>query len=123
MRLEDIYRLLIVGMMTVAMGCADSWDLSTAERDKLEPILLALLTEGRVPDGLHDVTSRPDGTKEYGVIVRCTNAEELRSAGIAVRSVIGDVVTTSVSREQLRLVISLPSVRWVEQGSRLEIQR
>jgi hypothetical protein len=116
-------RLILAGMMAVVAGCASSWDLSPAERGKLQPILLALLTEDLEPDGLADVTTHPDGTKEYGVIVRCTNPEDLRAERIPVRSIIGDIITASVTREQLRRIVALPSVRWVEQGGRLEIQQ
>jgi hypothetical protein len=118
-----MFRILLGLLVIIAAGCGDSWELSSAERAKLAPPLLALLTGDQVADELYDVTSLPDGTKEYGVIVRCSQPDELRSADIRVRSVLGDVVTATVTRAQLRLVVSLPSVRWVEQGSKLEIQR
>lgn len=116
-------RFLVGLMALLSVCCCGSRELTPEERAKLEPRLLALLTEEDSSEELYDVTQRADGTKEYGVIVRCTKPDELRAAGIPVRSVISDVVTANVTREQLRLILSFSSVRWVEQGSRLEIDQ
>ena len=116
-------RRLMVVMALFSLCCCGSRELTPEERAKLEPRLIAFLADESGAGELYDMTQRADGTKEYGVVVRCTNPEELRSAGIHVRSVLGDVVTASVTREELRRVISLPSVRWVEQGSKLEIHQ
>ena len=99
------------------LSCGSSRDLSPSERAKLSPGLLALLTEEQAPDELYDVTLRPDGVKEYGVIIRSAVPEELRAQGIRIQSTFGDVLTARVTREELRSLLALPSVRSVEQGS------
>jgi hypothetical protein len=110
-------------LFVVVASCCGSRELSSAERAKLTPGLLALLTEETVPDELYDVTIRPDGTKEYGIIIRSTEPDDLRAQGIGVQSVIGDVITARVSREQLRSLLSIPSIRSVDQGSKNHLHR
>lgn len=61
---------------------------------------------------------RPDGSKEYGVIVRTNNVDELTKAGFQPNSVFGDVVTVRVTVEELRRLVKLSSVRFVEAGSK-----
>jgi hypothetical protein len=103
------------------ISCSASRDLNPEERAKLSPGLIALLTEDSVPDELYDVTHRPDGSKEYGVIIRSTQPEVLRAHGIAVQSAIGDVITARVTRDQMRSLLALPSVRSVEQGTKNQL--
>jgi len=64
-----------------------------------------------------DMSVRSDGTRVYGVIIRASNPDELRNAAIPLTSVTGDVITARLSLEELRKLIRLPSVRWVETGS------
>lgn len=116
-------KLIMVAMALSSLCCGGAKDLTPEERAKLEPRLITFLTEEHPSAELDDVTLRPDGTRAYAVVVRCAVPEDLRAAGIAVRSVWGDVVTVSVSREELRRIVALPSVRWVEQGSKLELHQ
>jgi hypothetical protein len=116
-------RLSAVLLLLCCASCCGSRELSPAERSKLTPGLLALLTDETAPDGLFDSSVRTDGTKEYSVIIRSTSADELRSKGIRVQSVIGDIVTAQVSKEELRSLLSLASVRSVDQGSRNQPNR
>ena len=114
-------RIPAILLLFFVASCCGSRELSSSERAKLTPGLLALLTEESAPDALYDVSMRADGTKEYGIIVRSTNPDELRAQGIAVQSAIGDVITVRVSKEQLRSLLSLPSVRSVDQGSKNQL--
>jgi len=102
----------------LVLSCGGPMALTDAERAKLDPGLQALLTEGTGTDSGYDVTIRPDGTREYGVIVRTTDAEQLRAAGIRVQSVLGDVVTVRVTVDELRTVARLPSVRAVHNSGK-----
>jgi hypothetical protein len=116
-------RIASIILLLFVASCCGSRELSSLERAKLTPGLLALLTEESAPDDLYDVSTGSDGTKEYGVIIRSTNPGELRAQGIKVQSVIGDVITARVSKEQLRSLLSLPSVRSVDQGSMNQLHK
>lgn len=116
-------RIPAILLLFFVASCCGSRELSSSERAKLTPGLLALLTEESAPDELYDVSMRADGTKEYGIIIRSTNPDELRAQGIKAQSAIGDVVTARVSKEQLRSLLSLPSVRSVDQGSKNQLHK
>jgi hypothetical protein len=88
---------------------------------KLDPALQQLFAQSPPADAGYDLSVRPNGVKEYGVIIRSNNPQDLREAGIQVGSVFEDVVTARVSVEELRRVVSLPTVRAVEQGHKSEI--
>jgi hypothetical protein len=101
-----------------ALSCSGSMTLSEAERSKLDPPLTKLLVDERVLDADYDVGLRPDGSKEYGIIIRSHNVEDLRSAGIRVGSVFGDVITARVTIPELRKVLGITSVRSIQVGSK-----
>jgi hypothetical protein len=117
-----LLRIPALMLLLFAVSCSGTHDLTSSEREKLTPALIALLTEESAPDELYDVTLRTDGTKEYGIIIRSTNPDELRAHGINVQSAIADVVTARVTKDQLRSLLALPSVRSVDQGSKNQIQ-
>lgn len=100
------------------VSCAVTNRLSDAERAKLDPPLQRLLTQERVVESDYDTTVRADGSREYGLSVRTSNADEIRKAGIRVSSVFGDVVTVRVTLEELRKLVGLSSVRSVQSGSK-----
>jgi hypothetical protein len=112
-----MFRVPAVLLMFFCASCCGPSELTSLERAKLTPGLIALLSEETVPDELFDTSVGADGTKEYGVIIRASDAQELRDHGIKVQSVIGEIITARVSREQLRSLLSLKSVRSVDQGS------
>jgi hypothetical protein len=110
-------------LLVFATSCCGSRELSSAEKAKLTPGLQALLTEQSLPDELYDVTVGADGTKEYGVIIRSNSPDEIRAQGIKVQSAFGDVVTARVSKDQLRTLLSLPSVRSVDEGGKNQLHK
>ena len=114
---SPMVRIALLFLAVLVISCGGTRDLTPADRAKLTPGLVALLTEESVPDELYDVSVRPDGTKEYGIIVRAATPDELRAQGIKVQSALGDVITVRVSKEQLRVLLSLPSVRSLDQGN------
>jgi len=116
-------RVPAIVLLFLVASCCGSHELSSSERAKLTPGLLALLTEESAPDELYDVSMRTDGTKEYGIIIRSATPEELRAHGVNVQSVIGDVVTARVSKAELRALLSLSSVRSVDQGNKNQLHR
>jgi hypothetical protein len=104
--------------LLLVCACAGSTDLSKDERSKIDPAIMKLLSEPSIDETVYDVGRRDDGTKEYGVILRVTTTDELRSAGIRIQSVFGNVATARLTVKELRTILSLPSVRSVENGSR-----
>jgi hypothetical protein len=113
------YVLVLCGLL--ALQCGHGKSLSREEMAKLDPGLQQLFAAQPPADAPYDVTVRSNGVKEYGVVIRSSSPQALRDAGIQVGSVFGDVVTARVSVDELRHVVSLPSVRAVEQGARSEI--
>lgn len=92
--------------------------LTDAERAKLDPALIALLKREDVVEKEYVVSTRADGAKQYAVIIRSTSPEELRAAGIPVEAVVGDVITARVTKEELRKLVALSSVRAVTNSGR-----
>jgi hypothetical protein len=111
--------LALCALLAFQCGAGDS--LSREDMAKLDPGLQQLVTERSPTDAGYDITVRGDGVKEYGVIIRSDRPEDLRDAGIRVGSVFGDVITARVSVEELRRIVTLPSVRAIEQGSTIKI--
>lgn len=111
-------RSALFALALFGIACAGTRTLSDAERAKLDPSLQRLLTGERVMESEYDSTVRSDGTREYGLSVRCSNADELKKAGINVSSVFGDVVTVRVSLDELKTLVGLASVGFIENGSK-----
>jgi hypothetical protein len=105
-------------LMFFLLSCGGPPTLTDQERAKLDPYLQSLVTEGTVSADRYEMTVRPDGTREYGIIVRTTSVDSLRAAGIQVQSVFGDVVTARVTVDELRVIARLPSVRAVQNGGK-----
>jgi hypothetical protein len=101
-----------------AFQCASSKSPSESNIAKLDQALRHLLAGDNVGVRKLEFSMRADGTKEYAVIIRSENAEELKSLGISVNSIFGDVIVSHITVEELKKVISLQSVRAVESGSR-----
>lgn len=109
---------IVAFLFLMLVGCSSTTELTEVERQKLDPPLQRLLMGERVVESEYDIRTRPDGTREYAVIVRSKNVEELKAAGIRLSSAFGDVVTVRVTFDELRTLVSLPSVRSVEAGSK-----
>jgi hypothetical protein len=99
-------------------ACSGSSELSTEERSKIDPAIMKLLSGSVVDEQAYDVGLRPDGTKEYEVIIRLTTTDELRSAGIRIQTAAGSVATARVTLGELRKILHFPSVRSVENSSK-----
>jgi hypothetical protein len=103
--------------MGVLWGCASVSTLSQAERAKLDPGLIRLLEGEAGSNDTYDVSLRANGEREYNVILRCSHPDELRSAGIRIGSVFGDVVTARLTISELRKAVALQSVKAVQNSS------
>lgn len=99
-------------------ACDSMKPLSPSEKAKLDPQLLMLLQSENIVESDYSISTRADGATQYAVIIRGSNPEELRAAGIALQAVIGDVMTARVTKEELRKILTLPSVRAVENSSK-----
>ncbi len=106
----------------LSFQCSSTKSLSDNEKAKLDPPLIRLFAGQQVDKNLIGETIRPDGAKEYAVIVRSEHSEEIKALGVAISSVFGDVIVVHVTIEELRKIILLSSVRAVQVGSRKTIQ-
>ena len=98
--------------------CSSTKSLSDIEKAKLDPPLIRLFAGEQIDKNLVGETLRPDGIKEYAVIVRSEHPEEIKALGVVVSSVFGDVIVVHATIEELRKIVSLPSVRALEVGSK-----
>ncbi len=98
-----------------AFLCSSS-ELTETEARKIDPRLKPIL-DGQPPQGSDCVTQElPGGGKGYRVIIR-GNAEEIRREGIHVNPPVGDVMTATLSRDDIIKTAKLPSVRSIDCGS------
>jgi len=109
---------IIASLLLILVGCLSTTELTEVERQKLDPPLLMLLRGEAVAESDFDASLRKDGTREYAVIIRSKNADEVKSAGIQLGSVFSDVITARVTIAELRRILSLSSVRAVQASSK-----
>jgi hypothetical protein len=95
-------------------SCSANRELTKEHMEKLHPQLRLVLSNPSVNVPNLDVSERADGEKEYGVIIRCANIDELRAAGIPVASVMRDLVTARLTRRELMAAARLASVQSIE---------
>ncbi len=107
----------------LSIQCSSTKSLSDIEKAKLDPPLLHLLSGDRDDDKRLDITHRADGTKEYAIIVQSEHPEAIRELGINVSSIFGNVIVAHVTLEELKNIVSLPTVQAVRTGSRRTIQQ
>jgi hypothetical protein len=117
------FPLVIVLFSIVALYCSSTKSLSEAEKAKLDLPLLHLLTDKPVEENRLDIFIRTDGTKEYAVIVQSIHPEDIRTLGITISSVFGNIIVVYVTLEELKNIVSLPSVQAIRTGSRRTIQQ
>ncbi|MGD0591690.1 MAG: hypothetical protein ABSA44_12980 [Bacteroidota bacterium] len=117
------FPVAIILSSVLTLHCSSTKPLSEAEKAKLDQPLLHLLTGKPIQENRLDILTRSDGTKEYAVIVQSEHPEAIRALGITVSSVFGDVIVVHVTLEELKNIVSLPTVRAVRTGSRRTIQQ
>jgi len=109
-------KVLLLGVVLM-LGCARPL-LTDREMAKLDPPLQKLVAGEFAAESDYDVSNRSGGEKEYGVIIRSSNAGELRSAGIPINSVMGDVITARLTVDEMRKVLTIPSVHALQNSSK-----
>jgi hypothetical protein len=106
-------------MLMAASACGGAETLSGEEMDKLSPALQRIV-QGDEPPPLSDlVTGTRDGTTVYAVILRVSDADAVRDAGIPLNSVQGSVATARLSVDQIRDAARVPEVARVEESGRV----
>ncbi len=110
-------RICVILMVAALVSCSTGPALNVEEKAKLDPMLQELVLGRVVAEHRYDVGLRPDGSKEYGVIVRTGSPEDVRSLGITIGSVVGEIVTVRVNAEELRRLAALPSVRSIQSSA------
>jgi hypothetical protein len=113
-----LIRPLLACIVLFCVSCGETARLTDNEKAKLDPDLQALFETPEPSDDRYEVSVRPDGSREYALVVRTSDPAELRAAGIAVGSVFGDVVTVRVTKAELRRILSLHSVRAVQNSTK-----
>lgn len=113
-RIRQIVQITFPVLMV--LSCAPT-TLTQEQMGKLDPELQRIVSGEDVSDQNLDISVLPDGRKQYGVIIRSLHSDEIRSAGITVGSVFGDVITARVTVEELRELVKLPSVRAVQSST------
>jgi hypothetical protein len=109
----------IITLALLLSGCAASAPrLSGVEEQKLDPSLQKLLLGTVTEPAEYDIAPGPNGERQYAVLARTEDVDQIRRAGLAVTSVAGDVAVVRVSVEQLRLLAGLSSVKRVSNGSK-----
>ena len=115
--------LALAALAIISFQCSSTKSLSEAEKAKLDPPLLHLLSGDREDDKRLDITQRAEGIKEYAVIVQSEYPEDIRALGINVSSVFGNVIVVHATIHELIKIVSLSTVQAVRTGSRRTIQQ
>jgi len=120
LRTSIVASLALLASSLLLSGCSTQTRLTDQEMAKIQPQLQRLLAGERVAD-LEELSSlRTDGSREYPLIVRMTNAQELDSIGVTPGSRFGEIVTVRVTTDEIRRIARLPSVTSIEAGARSE---
>jgi hypothetical protein len=115
--------IAVAVLILLSLQCSSTNSLSDTEKAKLDPPLLHLLSGDREDNKRLDITLRADGIREYAVIVRSEHPEDIRALGINVSSGFRDVIVVHVTLEELKKIVSLPTVQSVRTGSRRKIRQ
>ncbi len=110
-------RTLLATLVCASMlqSCTSSLKLTEEERQKLDPRLHFLFDEETraIPVNI-EATTQPDGTVLAGVIIHCSQPEDLRFLGDKVRTTVGQLVTAKLGKQDLKRVLQIASVKYVE---------
>ena len=99
------------------LSCSSTTHLTDQEMAKIDPRVQRVLAGEQVP-GLEEVSSlRPDGSREYPIVVRMTNPKELDALGITPQSRFGDMITVRVTAEEIKKLAQLGSVTAIRAGA------
>jgi hypothetical protein len=109
-------------LAAVLASCSADPVLSAEDQAKLDPMLQELVSGRDIAERRYDISLRPDGTKEYGVIVQTSAPDDVRALGISIGSVFGEIVTVRVNTAELKLLAALKSVRSIQNSGQNTLQ-
>ncbi len=112
----------IVTTSLLSWSCAGEYRLTDIERTKLDVPLQKLLEENREDIRTLDMSVRADGAKQYAVVIRSDNPDEIRKLGVPVSSAFDDVIVARATVGELRTIVALPAVRSVHAGTKRSIE-
>ena len=110
-------RTLLASLVSamLLLGCSSSDRLTEEALRKLDTRLLFLFDETRPAAlGNIDVATQPDGTILVGVIIHCSDPDALRFLGDKVGTKTENLVTAKIGRTDLRQVLQMDGVKYVE---------
>lgn len=111
--------LSILAAALLLAGCSPAVTRLTPEEEKkFDPQLRVLLAGEKVRDADYDVLPTGGNEKQYAVIVRADDLNEVKKEGYAVMSGFGEIGVVRVTLEQMRLLAKLPGVRSITNGSK-----
>ena len=95
--------------------------LTPEEEKKFDPALRALLAGEAVREADYDVFPGSGSEKEYAVIVRADDFNDVRQGGYAVMSAFGEVGVVRATLAQMRRLAAMPGVRSITNGSKNQL--
>lgn len=101
-------------------GCSSLGRLTEAELAKIDPPIQRMLSGERVAELEETSRLRPDGSREYPVIVRTVNPQEIEEMGITIESRFGEILTVRATGDEIKKLARRPSVTGIRLGSRNE---
>jgi hypothetical protein len=109
--------LAVVLLLLCSISCTTERQLTVEERGKLDPELQGILSGARA-DTLTPSTFRPDGSREYSVIVYGKDPVNPQRRGFRIQTILGEMMTATVTIEELIKLAAEPSVRSITLGKR-----
>jgi len=113
---RQVFRVAI--LISLWLGTATSQTQQSLVREKLHPAFQALIA-GQVIDksATREAGLSKSGDSFYEASIRTTNADAVRALGIKLNSTFGTIATARVTKEDLRRLVELSDVQYVDPGS------
>jgi hypothetical protein len=92
--------------------------LTREEKDKLDLPLQKLVSGETINENMYNIYIAADGTKRYGIIIRSSDPEAIRQAGVEINSVYDDIITAKLTLNEIRKITALPAVITIQNTSK-----
>jgi hypothetical protein len=113
----------LVALALLLAGCSPGMTrLTPDEEKKFDPALRALLAGETVREADYDLLPGTGSEKEYAVIVRADDFNDVRKGGYTVMSAFGEAGVVRVTLAQMRRLAAMPGVRSITNGSKNQPQ-
>ena len=106
--------LIVLACIPLLAGCSGGPRLTDQELMKLDPRLQFIFDGKKLAGTDVERTTLSDGTVLVGVIVHTSSPEDLNFLGERIRTKMENLVTATLSSDDLRRVLRLKSVERVE---------